>query len=328
MGISEEAITKRQNVPEQFRAVPNASGSDDIELIFVDPAQRAAADVDRRNQEITADGDELDRERLAQNAGISNRDHLTGANQQEKNRVAEQERTKANADARMTTLLAMQDQMDGLIAQYNDYGERMAAMQEAREDLASGTPIDDILDREKVQDAIREWEDRTNKKFDRSSADAAGQLDVILADQYNIYSFNRADIKGDIDDLAAKMRKPLENATEIANSADFVFTDALNGIDDSSTKRAAHAAIDQSNTDADLDLYEKMESADSQPESRFAEAGTNSVGSGIAFAPYEGNGACTVKSEFQRCASNEQSQEPVKTVENDQSFNLGFDPKV
>lgn len=123
---------------------------------------------------------------------------------------AAKEERKARDDLFYMALL--QAQLDDLNRQIGDLGERISALQEARQDLANGTPLEDLLKRERVQQAIKEWEIRNKRKFDPSAPDAKTALDTIMADQIKVDTINADDLQKKVDNITPILKNS-QNAT-------------------------------------------------------------------------------------------------------------------
>ena len=160
MGISDEAARLREAVPEQFQA-----GSQIVALtgafpsllaqnpyasaIALEDTEEPQTDVERINKAATIEGNELNERRLAENAGITaGRIEVTGLGKQKLDQTRAQEKAKADADARMQTIMALQAQMDDL---YNERDKGLA-------DYLSPKELDEInrLPRDKQDQAIRD----------------------------------------------------------------------------------------------------------------------------------------------------------------------------
>lgn len=104
-------------------------------------------------------------------------------------------------------------QIDGINKQIELLEEKIDALGDAMEALANGEDTDDVMDRPHVEDAIRDWERRTGKKFDPEAENAADVLAAILGTQQDEYGNDIAALeteKGKLEDEREGLVKDIQ----------------------------------------------------------------------------------------------------------------------
>lgn len=325
-------LTRRAEIEAEASGARKAV-DDDIAFVEID-GERAVVEgpqteAERRNAKARLISDRNDADALAEKAGILvSGIETTGLGSKE---TAKKQQIAANREAekeaRKQALMALQAYLDGLQDKYDDLTDRINALVEARSDLAAGVPLSEILDRPKIKDAIKDWEDRTGRKFDPNSPDAHATLDQILKDQHDHYRIDRDKIKNDIDELAPLLKEAKENPEAIRQAEIDTFNGALQMLKDEVERREAMLVRVEEMTEQDVDISVELHKNGLQTTSRFADqAPAEETGSSfsMSFSPMELDSAAKMTDEFQKKASAESEDNVV--AKNEQGFNFKFNP--
>lgn len=211
MGITDEAARLRENVPEEFQVSANASAltgafpsllaqnpyADAISLDDPQSENPSLTEQEKRNRAATLKGEELNENRLAENAGIrAGRIEITGLGNQEKEQARARDKAKADADARMQQLLALQAQIEALEIQIGN-------LEDALGYLARTGDVDGTMEMPGVDDAIKDWEARTGKKFDPNDPNAKVILKGIIEDDIKAKKEQKQEMEAKVSDQIA-----------------------------------------------------------------------------------------------------------------------------
>ena len=117
--------------------------------------------------------------------------------------LAEQAEKQAKQRADDIMFLALLDSLDAQIAE----NERvMGALEETMAQLSSGEiNVEEAMSRSEVLDAIRDWEQRTGRKFDPENDNAAEELMVIMQDQHDQIAIDTVLRKNEFNTIAEKV---------------------------------------------------------------------------------------------------------------------------